>query len=77
VSRVARRHGIDWPPEAVGAPCCRAAASAKVEARYANKSLITPANFLILTSAFFLSVLANAISLKDYSSFFRSKETPA
>jgi hypothetical protein len=40
-------------------------------------SLVTSGHFLILPSAFFLSVLANAISLKDYSSFFRSKETPA
>jgi len=40
-------------------------------------SLFTSDHFLILPSAFFLSVLAKAISLKDYSSFFRSKETPA
>jgi hypothetical protein len=45
-----------WAPEAVDAACCRAAASAKVEARNANGSLITPANFLILPSAFLLSV---------------------
>ena len=40
-------------------------------------SLIPFAPFFLLPFAFFLSVLANAISLKDYSSFFRSKETPA
>jgi hypothetical protein len=34
-------------------------------------------HFLILPSAFFLSVLANAICLKDYLSFLRSKEAPA
>ena len=41
-------------PEAVVAPCCRAAASAKVETRYVNGSLITPANFLIHPSSFLL-----------------------
>jgi hypothetical protein len=45
-----------WASKVVDAPCCRAIALAKIEFRNANGSLITPANFLILPSAFLLSV---------------------
>jgi len=52
---------------------CHAVGSAKA----GRSSHSLHSSFFLLPFAFFLSVLANAISLKDYSSFFRSKETPA